>query len=72
MKGRTRGNGENGAEERRRGASVMDHASASTVSRLSAYYRILGDFERERAETIPSKRLAARAAEKKGVVSCAL
>jgi len=39
----------------------MDRASASTVARLSAYYRLLGEFERERAETIPSKRLAARA-----------
>ena len=31
------------------------------MSRLSAYYRILGELGRERAETIPSKRLAARA-----------
>jgi redox-sensing transcriptional repressor len=52
--------GGNGPEERKRGSPFMDRASASTVARLSTYYRILGEFERDSMETIPSKRLAER------------
>jgi redox-sensing transcriptional repressor len=51
----------NGVEERKRGGPVMDRASASTVARLSTYYRLLVEFEREQTETIPSQRLAERA-----------
>jgi redox-sensing transcriptional repressor len=51
----------NGTEERKRGGPAMDRASASTVARLSTYYRLLVEFEREKAETIPSQRLAERA-----------
>jgi redox-sensing transcriptional repressor len=40
---------------------MMDRASASTVARLSTYFRILGELLRQEAETIPSKRLAERA-----------
>ena len=50
-----------GTDERARPALYMDRASASTVARLSSYYRILGEFEREHLETIASKRLAERA-----------
>lgn len=57
--GRGAGSGYDG--ERRRGGPVMDRASASTVARLSTYYRILGELERLGTETIPSKRLAERA-----------
>jgi redox-sensing transcriptional repressor len=39
----------------------MDRASALTVGRLSSYYRILGEFDQELVETIPSQRLAERA-----------
>jgi len=43
----------NGTEERKRGGPFMDRASASTVARLSTYFRLLVEFERENAETIP-------------------
>jgi len=38
----------------------MDRASASTVTRLSSYYRLLGELEAEAMETVSSGRLAAR------------
>jgi redox-sensing transcriptional repressor len=38
----------------------MDRASSSTVSRLSGYYRVLGDLEAEGLETVSSERLAER------------
>src|SRR3989449_520167 len=46
--------------ERRKLGLHMDRASASTVTRLSSYYRILAEFEREKIETISSERLAER------------
>jgi redox-sensing transcriptional repressor len=46
--------------ERRKAGMYMDRASASTVTRLSSYYRLLGEFEREKIETISSERLADR------------
>ena len=53
--------GGNGQEPEKRKAGVyMDRASASTVARLSSFYRVLGEFEREHVETISSKRLAER------------
>ncbi len=39
----------------------MDRASASTVTRLSGYYRILSEFEGQKLETLSSGRLAERA-----------
>jgi redox-sensing transcriptional repressor len=53
--------GGNGPEEKRRSGVFIDRASASTVARLSSYYRILGEFDRQGTETIASKRLAERA-----------
>jgi redox-sensing transcriptional repressor len=53
--------GGNGAEDRKRGGVEIDRASASTVARLSGYYRLLGEFDRQGIETIASKRLAERA-----------
>jgi redox-sensing transcriptional repressor len=38
----------------------MDRASSSTVTRLSSYYRLLGEMEAERVETVSSGRLAER------------
>ena len=38
----------------------MDRASASTVTRLSSYYRLLGELESDGIETISSDRLAER------------
>ena len=38
----------------------MDRASSSTVTRLSSYYRLLGELEAERVETVSSNRLAER------------
>jgi redox-sensing transcriptional repressor len=52
------GNGSDG--ERRKNGLYIDRASASTVTRLSSYYRLLGEFERESIETISSERLAER------------
>jgi redox-sensing transcriptional repressor len=49
------------AGERRRSTLHMDRVSASTVTRLSSYYRILSEFEAEKVETISSERLAERA-----------
>jgi redox-sensing transcriptional repressor len=49
-----------GESERRKGGLTMDRASSSTVTRLSSYYRLLGEFEREKIETISSERLAER------------
>ena len=46
--------------ERRKAGLYMDRASASTVTRLSSYYRLLGELEREKIETISSERLADR------------
>ena len=39
----------------------MDRVSASTVTRLSGYYRILAEFEGQKIDTISSERLAERA-----------
>ena len=39
----------------------MDRVSASTVTRLSSYYRILSEFETQKIETISSERLAQQA-----------
>ena len=39
----------------------MDRVSASTVTRLSSYYRILSEFETQKIETISSERLAKQA-----------
>jgi hypothetical protein len=51
----------NGQEsDKRKAAPYLDRASSSTVARLSAYFRVLGEFERENVETISSKRLAER------------
>jgi redox-sensing transcriptional repressor len=50
-----------GDEERDKAALYMDRASASTVTRLSSYYRILGECESENVETLPSESLAERA-----------
>ena len=38
----------------------MDRASASTVTRLSSYYRLLGDLQADGVETVSSDRLAER------------
>ncbi|UCE04288.1 MAG: redox-sensing transcriptional repressor Rex [Candidatus Latescibacterota bacterium] len=38
----------------------MDRASSSTVTRLSSYYRLLGELQAERVETVSSGRLAER------------
>lgn len=38
----------------------MDRASASTVTRLSSYFRLLGELEAEEIETISSEKLAER------------
>ncbi len=38
----------------------MDRASSSTVTRLSSYYRLLGELEVERVETVSSTQLAER------------
>ncbi len=38
----------------------MDRASSSTVTRLSSYYRLLGELEAERVETVSSTQLAER------------
>lgn len=38
----------------------MDRASASTVTRLSSYYRVLGDLQADGVETVSSDRLAER------------
>ena len=46
--------------ERRKTGLYMDRASSSTVARLSSYFRVLGEFDREHVETISSKRLAER------------
>ena len=56
-----RGARASGDDERVKAALYMDRASASTVTRLSGYYRILGEFEAENLETIASERLAERA-----------
>lgn len=56
------GRSSNGPDtERRKPGLYMDRASALTVTRLSSYYRLLGEFEREKIETISSERLAERA-----------
>lgn len=47
-------------EERDKAAIYVDRASASTVTRLSSYYRMLGEFESEQLETISSEILAER------------
>ncbi len=47
-------------EERDKAAIYVDRASASTVTRLSSYYRILGEIENEQLETISSDILAER------------
>jgi redox-sensing transcriptional repressor len=47
--------------ERRRISAAMDRASVASIARLSSYYRILEEAEREHPETISSKRLAERA-----------
>ncbi len=44
----------------RRKSLHMDRASAFTVTRLSSYYRLLGDLETEGRETVSSRRLAER------------
>ena len=46
--------------ERRKLGLHMDRASSSTVARLSSYYRLLGELEAERVETVSSNRLAER------------
>jgi redox-sensing transcriptional repressor len=38
----------------------MDRASSSTVTRLSSYYRLLGELQAEQVETVSSGRLAER------------
>ncbi len=48
-----------GAESRKSGLH-MDRASSSTVTRLSSYYRLLGELEAEDVETVSSNRLAER------------
>jgi hypothetical protein len=56
-----RARGGNGPDsERRKPGLYMDRASSSTVARLSSYFRVLGEFDREHVETISSKRLAER------------
>ena len=56
-----RARGGNGPEsDRRKNGLYMDRASSSTVARLSSYFRVLGEFDREHVETISSKRLAER------------
>lgn len=54
----------NGSEspdaDKRRTPNGMDRASVASVARLSSYYRVLAEAERERLETISSKRLAER------------
>lgn len=45
-----------------RPALYMDRASVATVTRLSSFYRVLQEFERDRIETISSKVLAERCA----------
>jgi len=46
--------------ERRKSGMHMDRASSSTVTRLSSYYRLLGELEAEDVETVSSTRLAER------------
>lgn len=46
--------------ERRKAGLTMDRASASTVTRLSSYYRLLGELETAGVETISSEKLAER------------
>ena len=57
-------NSRNGAEspdaDKRRAPGTLDRASVASVARLSSYYRILEEAEREPLETISSKRLAER------------
>ena len=57
---KARGGNDGGEPEKRKAGVYMDRASASTVARLSSFYRVLGEFEREHVETISSKRLAER------------
>jgi len=51
--------GTQSAEQRKLGLH-MDRASSSTVTRLSSYYRLLGELEAEGFETVSSNRLAER------------
>lgn len=57
-------NSNNGSESpdagKRRTPGAMDRASVASVARLSSYFRILEEAEREHQETISSKRLAER------------
>jgi len=54
-------NGSGGPDaDKRRTSSTMDRASVASVARLSSYYRVLEEAERERLETISSQRLAER------------
>lgn len=46
--------------ERRKHGLHMDRASSSTVTRLSGYFRLLGELEAEEVETVSSERLAER------------
>ena len=48
------------APDRRRSGLHFDRASSSTVARLSAYYRLLGELEAQETETVSSTRLAER------------
>lgn len=59
MKGSRHSNPKGGAEKRKSGLH-MDRASSSTVTRLSGYYRLLGELEAEDIETVSSERLAER------------
>jgi redox-sensing transcriptional repressor len=52
-------NGSSSAERRKPGLH-MDRASSSTVTRLSSYFRLLGELEAEDVETVSSERLAER------------
>lgn len=48
------------ATERRRLGMHMDRASTSTVTRLSSYYRLLGELQADDVETVSSTQLAKR------------